>query len=72
MTHKTNTESQKAKVEKAMLAGRVLTCLDGLKFDCLNLRNRICEIIRDGKYKVTKGWKMTRSKKRVRTYAIEI
>lgn len=66
-------ESQKSKILNAMLKGRKLTCLDGLKLcDCLNLRNRIVEIIRDGKYKITKGWKVTRSRKRVRTYSIEL
>lgn len=62
--------SQKERILNAMLAGRKLTCLDGLKmFDCLNLRNRIVEIIRDGEFKVTKDWKTTRSKKRVRVYS---
>lgn len=67
------TTSQKEKIKKALLAGRKLTCLDGLKmFDCLNLRNRIVEIIREGEYKISKGWKVTRSKKRVRTYSIDL
>lgn len=63
--------SQKETILKAMLRGRVVTCLDGLKMcGCLNVRNRIVEIIKDGQYKITKGWKVTKDKKRVRTYAI--
>lgn len=69
----TQKKTQKQRIEQAMLAGKKLTCLDGLKlFDCLNLRNRIVEIIRDGKFKVTKAWKVTKSKKRVRVYSIEL
>lgn len=67
----TQKKTQKAILLNAMLRGRVITCLDGIKLcQCLNTRNRICEIIDDGKYKVTKGWKTTKSQKRVRTYAI--
>jgi hypothetical protein len=66
-------KSQKERILNAMLKGQKLTCLDSLKrFDCLNLRNRIVEIIRDGKYKITKAWKVTKSKKRVRVYSIDI
>lgn len=66
-------QSQKQKILLAMLRGQKITCLDGLKrFDCLNVRNRICEIIRDGKYKINKAWKVTKSRKRVRVYSIEI
>lgn len=64
-------KTQKETLLTAMLRGRVITCLDGLTMcGCLNVRNRICEIIDEGKYKITKGWKVTKSKKRVRTYAI--
>lgn len=67
----TQKKTQKETILKAMLNGKVITCLDGLKMcGCLNLRNRICEIIEEGEYKITKGWKVTKTKKRVRTYAI--
>lgn len=71
-THQNNEPSQKQKVLNAMLSGRKLTCLDGWKFGCLNLRNRICEIAREGKYKITKGWKRTKTNKYVRVYSIDI
>lgn len=65
--------SQKDRILKFMLSGRKITALDGLtKFQCLNVRNRVGEIIREGKYKVTKAWKTTKSKKRVRVYSIDI
>jgi len=66
-------KSQKDRVLKALLNGQRLTCLDALKrFDSLNLRNRIVEIAKEGKYKISKAWKVTKSKKRVRVYSIEI
>lgn len=65
-------KSQKQRILNAMLAGQKLTCLDGLKFDCLNLRNRICEIIADKQHKVNKAWKRTKSGKHVRVYSIDI
>lgn len=65
--------SQKERILNFMLRGNKITCLDGLKkFDCLNVRNRIVEIAREGKYKITKAWKVTKSKKRVRVYSIDI
>lgn len=64
--------SQKERILNYMLRGRKVTCLDGLKFDCLNVRNRVGEIIREGKYKITKKWKTTKSRKRVMEYSIEI
>lgn len=69
----TQKKTQKERILNAMLSGRKLTCLDGLRmFDCLNLRNRISEIVRDGKVKVSKSWKVTKSKKRVMVYSIEL
>ena len=73
--HKSQTQgkSQKQRILNAMLAGQRLTCLDGLKkFDCLNLRNRIVEIRKEGVHKVTKAWKRTKSGKNVRVYSIDI
>lgn len=72
-TEKDSPKSQKERILKAMLNGQKLTCLDGLrKFDCLNLRNRVSEIIAERKHKVTKAWKRTKSGKNVRVYSIEI
>jgi hypothetical protein len=73
MKTKHTPESQKDMILKSMLNGKKLTCLTSLKmFDCLNLRNRICEIIADRKYKVNKAWKRTKSGKNVRVYSIDI
>jgi len=66
-------KSQKERIKNAMLAGRKLTCLDALKmFGCLNLRNRICEIIAEKQHKITKAWKKTKTGKNIRVYSIDI
>ena len=68
-----NPKSQKQMILNAMLAGRKLTGLDGVKmFNSIALRNRVSEIIADGKHKVTKAWKRTKSGKKVRVYSIDI
>lgn len=69
----TQGKSQKQMILNAMLAGKKLTSLDGVKmFGSIALRNRVSEIIMEGKHKVTKSWKRTKTGKNVRVYSIEI
>lgn len=45
---KEHTESQKKQLLNDLLLGVKITALDGLKYGCLNVRNRISELGRDG------------------------
>lgn len=68
----TDKMTQRSMILKALKAGRTLTWLDAVKeFGCSKLSTRIGEMVDDGIVRVKRGWTITDTGKKVRTYKID-
>jgi hypothetical protein len=66
---KQHTVPQKLKILVDLMEGRTVSGLTGLqRYNCLNPRNRVGELIREDDFPVIKTWKKVKSGKRVMLY----